>query len=251
MKELEFNNLTGQQLAKLDQKTLSQLVSQQAKTANKRYTRIKNDKTSSKDAVRSVDRSGGRFGSKGKSKTQLIKEAKRIQRFNKSKTGTVKGARAVTAQRQRQVTGKTGEEAKKKAKEEAKEEIKRKRKKEGKTAKLTKKEKAKVEAAGNRARRKVEKETEKKVKEFKEDRKKKQKKKKGKYYYSEDDGHGAGATGEDTESTDSPKEVYNEAQQEKLFRKEEAYQKQPKSPFEAVNDRPDEDFTVATDVPFK
>lgn len=253
MKALEFNELTGQQLAKLDTAQLSKLVSAQAKTANKRYTRIKNDKTSSKDAVKRVEKSGGRFGAKGKTKQQLIKEAKRIQRFNKAKTGTIKGARAVTAERQRQVTGKTATEKAKEAKEEAKEEINRERKKAGKSAKLTKKEKAKVEAAGNRAKRKVEKETKQKVKEFEDARKKKQKKKRGKYYYAESDGKGAGVTGDETESDSSPKENFDAQQQEKLFQKEDAYQKakKQKSPLELVKDKPDKDFVVASDVPFK
>lgn len=253
MKALEFNELTGQQLAQLDRAQLSKLVSAQAKTANKRYTRIKNDKTSSKDAVKRVEKSGGRFGTKGKTKQQLIKEAKRIQRFNKAKTGTIKGARAVTAERQRQVTGKTAAEKAKEAKEEAKKEIIRERKKAGKSAKLTKKEKAKVEAAGNRAKRKVEKETKQKVKEFEDARKKKQKKKRGKYYYAESDGKGAGVTGDETESDSSPKENYDSQQQEKLFQKEEAYQKaqKQKSPLELVKDEPDKDFVVASGVPFK
>lgn len=261
MKAVEFNKLTGKQLEKLDFKELSSLVSAQAKTSNKRLERIRADKTASKDAVRAVNRSGGKFKAKGKNKTQLIREAKRIQNFNKAKTGTVAGARAVTAKRQKQITGQTateaGKEARKKAESEAKAEIKRKKGQTGKKT-LTKKEREKVKAAGRKAERQKRKEVEKKVKEtvdkFNKARQDKQKKDRGPYYYAEPDGKGAGATGDDVDmnkwmSTTERYEKSDRERQEKLFKKEEAYQRGTPSPF-TVNDTGDPDFTVAKETPF-
>lgn len=107
MKAVEFNNLERQDFIKLTKKELKELVSQQAKQANKRLDRIKSNPLVSHAAVNQVMRSGGRFGvGKAKTHEDLIKEAKRIQGFNKSPTGSVKGAKQVG----REVLESTGRE---------------------------------------------------------------------------------------------------------------------------------------------
>lgn len=89
----EFENLTVSDLEKLDVKQLKKLVSEQGKKLNKRIKRIESKKETSKIAVNQVKESGGTFGVKGKdTKKELILEAKREQHFQKSQSGTVKGA---------------------------------------------------------------------------------------------------------------------------------------------------------------
>lgn len=96
MKAVEFNNLTKQDFDTMSFTDLRHLVNLQGKQANKRIARIeKNRGKVSQSAVGVVKRSGGRFKASGKTKTQLIKEAKRIQTFNKSKGGTVAGAHEI------------------------------------------------------------------------------------------------------------------------------------------------------------
>lgn len=263
MKSSEFNELSGLQLDKLSYKELSKLVSEQSKISNKRLTRIQSTKDAAKDAVKSVEKSGGRFHASGRNKQQLVKEAKRIQRFNRAKTGTVKGAKAVTAQRQKQVTGesaeKAGRESAKQARKEKKKEIQEGRKKRGlDPKKLTKKEKAKIKAAGNKAYKskvkEIEKKTDEKVKEFEEDRQQKQKKDRGGYYYPEADGKGAGAEGDDVDMSKwmSTTELYEKKDSErveKIMKKEKGLP--TPSPYDMNSDKPDEEFTVASENPFK
>lgn len=77
---------------KMDYKQLKTLVTQKGQSANKRFDRISASRNMSHLATNAVKRSGGRFSVAGKNKEQLIIEAKRIQAFNKSSTGTVSGA---------------------------------------------------------------------------------------------------------------------------------------------------------------
>lgn len=253
MTKNDFQKLSGLDFEKMSKADLSKLVSQQGKTANKRYERIKEDPESAKNAVSAIDRSGGKFSAKGKSKHQLIKEAKRIQGFNKAKTGTIQGARKVHEATQKQVTGKTGRQAQREAEAEAKQEIKRARKKAGKTDKLNKKELAKVKAAGRKAKKKVEKDTKSAVKKFEKKKQKQQIKDRGAYYYAKPDGKGAGATGEDTDMSKwmSTTEAYTGDKVQKMMNKEIEYQKN-ESPLELAgkNNESDDDFVVAEDNPF-
>lgn len=93
MNMTEFNNLSFADMNKMDFDSLKKLVSQKATSANKRLDRLSQKKGVSKSAVSEVKSSGGRFGVAGKDKTQLIGEVKRIQAFNRAKSGTVAGAR--------------------------------------------------------------------------------------------------------------------------------------------------------------
>lgn len=133
MKSLDFNKLSTQDLQKLDNKQLKKLVSLEGQKSNKRYYRIKSNPELAQNAVNNVNKSGGRFSVKGKNtKAELLIEAKRIQRFNKSKTGSVSGARQSKLKYEKAYKGMTHKEVekeetkrivkeeKKKAQEEAK-----------------------------------------------------------------------------------------------------------------------------------
>lgn len=93
MNMTEFNNLSFADMDKMDFDSLKKLVSQKATSANKRLDRLSQKSGVSKSAIREVKSSGGRFGVAEKDKIQLIGEAKRIQTFNRAKSGTVAGAR--------------------------------------------------------------------------------------------------------------------------------------------------------------
>lgn len=177
MKASDFNKMSGNQLARIPTPELKKLVSAQAQTANRRYQNIKSNPRTAKNAVRSVDKSGGRFSVKGKDNTQsLVLEAKRIQRFNKAKTGTVKGAIESKKAYEKAYKGKTaeqvGKEAEKKYKREHMEEARKAAAEKGK--KVSKQTRKKIEReskkAGQRAASAYSEEAEQKRKEFDKDR---------------------------------------------------------------------------------
>lgn len=200
MKSTEFNNMTEKQLEKLSFDDLKKLVSQQGKSANKRYYRIKSDPESAKYATAQVEKSGGSFGVTGKtSKASLLKEAKRIQNFNKAKSGTVSGARALKSEAEKRAVGKSAkqaekEESKKAQKDYAKKEKEKARKEAEETGKKLSKTKRKqiekeARKVGKEAGKKAKAEVEQKVKKkFAEHQKSKQdnaKHDRGAYYYSD------------------------------------------------------------------
>lgn len=131
MKLSEFENLTYQQLNRMPVDQLKQLVSEQGKKLNKRVSRIRSSSQTSKTAVSEVMESGGKFGVRGltvtrpdgkidvrTTKMNLIREAKREQKFQKAKSGTYRGAVKEKEQSVRKVLITSGDDyTKAKAKE--------------------------------------------------------------------------------------------------------------------------------------
>lgn len=143
MKLSEFETLTYKELNNMNVDTLRSLASEQGKKLNKRVSNIRNNKEVSHIAVNEVMSSGGKFGvrkiAKGSKneKTALISEIKREQKFQKAKSGTVRGAKEQKESIQK-ATGKTAREyGKEKGKEYEKKE-KARLKAKSKTGKLTK-----------------------------------------------------------------------------------------------------------------
>lgn len=139
----EFETLTYKDLNSMNVDTLRRIASEQGKKLNKRVSNIRYNKEVSHMAVNEVMSSGGKFGvrkiAKGgeNEKTALISEIKREQKFQKAKSGTVKGAREQKESIQK-ATGKTAREyGKEKGKEYEKKE-KARLKAKSKTGKLTK-----------------------------------------------------------------------------------------------------------------
>lgn len=254
MKSVEFNRLTGQQLDALDDVSLKQLVKVQGNMANKRYQNIKSDPDAAKNAVSKVDRTGGRFSVKNKTHSQLVKEAKRIQNFNKSKTGTVKGAKAVTSATQKAATGQSAKEAQKKTEKGYKKaKVKEAEAKKGK--KLSKKERKAIEKKakeyGKKAAAKVKKQTEKKIKKYRKAKEKEAKKSHGPGYYPDADGKGAGAGADKSDSTSGSPVTKNEVNEEIMKAPES--NAMPSSPYELA-DKMEDGFHQPGDgdlVPFK
>lgn len=189
LKASDFNKLTGVRLNKMSEADLRKLVSQQAKIANKRMQNIKSNVNASQQAVASAERSGGAFKASGKKgKSALVKEAKRIQNFNKAKTGTVKGAVEVKAKSERIATGQSAIEASKEAESNYKKSAKAELKKAGK--KLTKKRQEtinkKAKQAGEKAAEEVRRKTAEKVKEHEQAKDSQARSERGKDYYSKD-----------------------------------------------------------------
>lgn len=90
----ELSNLSLGEFSSLTRKELAKVVSRLSSTANKRIKRLeKNDINS--PAYRSVESSGGRFSTRGKSLNELRSEYMRVTGFLKSKTSTVKGYKKV------------------------------------------------------------------------------------------------------------------------------------------------------------
>lgn len=177
MKLSEFENLTSSQLEKLDIQQLKKIASEQGQKLNKRLDRINSSRATNKSAVRSVKKSGGRFGVGGltvknrkgevnisATKQNLISEIKREQKFQKAKTGTVKGAKEVKEESEKKVTGTTSKEySKKKASEYRKKEKERKEKEQG--HKLTKTQKKRIEKEAKRKEKEAKKEFDKRTSE--------------------------------------------------------------------------------------
>lgn len=178
MNMTEFNNLSFQDMNKMDFDTLKKLVSQKGKSANKRLDRISGASGISKSAIREVQSSGGRFSVKGKDKIQLIGEAKRIQTFNRSKSGTVSGAKktakeAIQAAKDSgvKVQSKTKRKSKKKSLSKIHSDITKKAKKieeeKGKEAAVQYQKRARAQEEAIRQKRKKEREAKKREKEAK------------------------------------------------------------------------------------
>lgn len=178
MNMTEFNNLSFQDMNKMDFDTLKKLVSQKGKSANKRLDRISGASGVSKSAIREVQSSGGRFSVKGKDKIQLIGEAKRIQTFNRSKSGTVSGAKktakeAIQAAKDSgvKVQSKTKRKSKKKSLSKIHSDITKKAKKieeeKGKEAAVQYQKRARAQEEAIRQKRKKEREAKKREKEAK------------------------------------------------------------------------------------
>lgn len=143
MKLSDFETLTYKELNNMDVGMLRRLASEQGKKLNKRVSNISGNKEASQIAVKEVMTSGGKFGvrkiAKGgeNEKTALISEIKREQKFQKAKSGTVRGAKQQKESIQK-ATGKTAREyGKEKGKEYEKKE-KARLKAKSKTGKLTK-----------------------------------------------------------------------------------------------------------------
>lgn len=149
MKLSTFETLTYKELQSMDVDTLRKLASEQGKKLNKRVSNIMYNKDTSKIAVNDVMSSGGKFGvrkiPKGadNEKSALISEIKREQKFQKSKSGTVKGAKAQKESIQK-ATGKTAREYGKEKAKQYKAEEEKKAKSKSKTGKLTKAQKKSI-----------------------------------------------------------------------------------------------------------
>lgn len=151
MKLAEFQNLTSEDLEKMDFKDLKHLVSEQGKKLNKRYDRIKSDVRSFHGATKNVSESGGRFGVHGATtKKELILEAKREQAFNKSKGSTVKEARAIKEDITKE-TGKTAREYGKEKEKKKKQSLTRSAKKKNKGKELSKSQKQRISREAKKA----------------------------------------------------------------------------------------------------
>lgn len=77
-------------ISKMDAATLGKVVTRLSSAANKRARRIA-AKGISTPATRQMERSGGKFSSKGKDINELRTEYKRVKSFLKSETSTIKG----------------------------------------------------------------------------------------------------------------------------------------------------------------
>ena len=162
MKLSEFETLTYKELNSMDVDTLRQIASEQGKKLNKRVSNIRSNKKVSHIAVDEVMSSGGKFNvrkiAKGgeNEKAALISEIKREQRFQKAKSGTVRGAKKLKESIQK-VTGITAREyGKEKSKEYEKKE-KARLKAKSKTGKLTKAQVKRIRKQTKRVKEKEEK----------------------------------------------------------------------------------------------
>ena len=86
----DFVNMDYDEFNRLSEIELRRAVRRMSDTANKRLKRL-DEKGISTPATQSVDRSGGKFSTKGKSLNQLRAEYTRVKNFLKSETSTVKG----------------------------------------------------------------------------------------------------------------------------------------------------------------
>lgn len=197
MKSTDFNKMTVRQLENLDFNDLKKLVSAQGQSANRRIRNIRESDKTSKRAVNQVARQqqGGRFSVKGKSRDELLREARQIQNFNKSKSGTVKGATEVKNAYERKALGKTSTEVgketekeyrQKKLKEE-RQKLKEKSKKTGRKYKITKRKRQQINRQARKAGLKAEKEARKNVEtayeKFVKQQDASKRVKRGRYYY--------------------------------------------------------------------
>lgn len=81
------------EIMSLDDKSLRRIVQQASDAANKRVSRMAKAGLTEAPAYRAAQESGGKFTTKGKDRTQLQNELKRLQQFTTGKTGTSRGAR--------------------------------------------------------------------------------------------------------------------------------------------------------------
>ena len=95
MKLSEFNELSTTQLMHLSTPELKSLVSQMGGRLNKRISNLKYAEGANKSAYEKVQESGGKFSVKGKSRKELLYEAKREQGFYRMKGSTVSGAKKI------------------------------------------------------------------------------------------------------------------------------------------------------------
>lgn len=89
----EIADMSIEELNAMDRGTLAKAVSRLSSAANKRIKRIKEQGLET-PATKSVDKSGGKFSTRGKSLNQLRSEFIRAKRFLANKTSTVKGYKA-------------------------------------------------------------------------------------------------------------------------------------------------------------
>lgn len=102
-------NINSDDLNKYSKSELSKIVSTLSSTANKRLKRF-SDKGIETPATLSVSKSGGKFGSRGKTLNQLRSEFMRVKNFLGLKTSTVKGYQKVKTDFFDRVGVKTGKE---------------------------------------------------------------------------------------------------------------------------------------------
>lgn len=147
MKSSDFNKMTARDFIKLPDNELKSLVKSQANVANRRYQNIKSRSDTNKAGVRAVDRSGGRFSVAGKNRGELLVELKRIQNFNKMKTGTVRGAIKSQEKIEKSLTHTTRKQIEKKEAKDIAADLKRQARKEAaaKGKKLSKKKRKQIE----------------------------------------------------------------------------------------------------------
>lgn len=86
----EISDMSIEELNAMDRPTLAKAVSRLASAANKRLKRFEGSELES-PATKSVEKSGGRFGTRGKTLNQLRSEFIRVKNFLSSKTSTIKG----------------------------------------------------------------------------------------------------------------------------------------------------------------
>lgn len=91
----EFNELSTTQLMHLSTPELKSLVSTMGSRLNKRISNLKYAEGANKSAYEKVQESGGKFSVKGKSRKELMYEAKREQGFYRMKGSTVSGAKKI------------------------------------------------------------------------------------------------------------------------------------------------------------
>lgn len=174
----EFEGLTVSQLKRLDIDQLKKIVSEQGQKLNKRLDRISSSSQTNKSAVREVKKSGGRFGVKGLTvkdrkgeinvsvtKKNLISEIKREQNFQKARTGTFRGAKAVQEESGKKILGESKKEYQNRKAKEYREEKKKSISKK-KWKKMSKKEKSRIYRESRRAAKQASREYDKKLGEF-------------------------------------------------------------------------------------
>ena len=88
----EISNMSIEELNAMDRSTLAKAVSRLSSAANKRLKRFEGLDLES-PATKSIDRSGGKFGTRGKNLNQLRSEFIRVKNFLGNKTSTIKGYR--------------------------------------------------------------------------------------------------------------------------------------------------------------
>lgn len=253
MKSTDFNKMTERQLEKLDFNDLKKLVSAQGQAANRRIKNIEKSDKTSKRAVNQVKREqkGGRFSVKNKSRDELLREARQIQNFNKSKSGTVKGAVKLKESYEKKALGQTStevgkqvekEERQKRLKEE-RHKLKEKSKKTGKKYKISKTKRKQINRQARKAGLKAEKEVRRKVEtayeKFVKDQDTSKRVRRGKYYYPK-----VSDTSDDQDETrmSSPSSS-SDGEQVQEFMEDSKESQESTSPFEIDDD----DFFVVPD----
>lgn len=91
----DFNELSTTQLMHLSTPELKSLVSTMGSRLNKRLVNLKYAHGANKYSLEKVEKSGGKFSVKGKSRKDLMYEAKREQSFYRMKGSTVSGAKSI------------------------------------------------------------------------------------------------------------------------------------------------------------